>query len=619
MWGRLGVGRRLSPAPQVLGTQTTVVAADEATTDGEVVGGAGAGAAMAAPALSVPQCALSLATDGCLLATTTVRFEWSPVSGANHYLTNKNGEYATTTNTTLDLTIKDFSDYTLEVVAIGSDSNASATSTQNVSVATIPIAINEIAWMGTTASLNDEWFEIKNNTSHTLDLSQWALNAKDGTPNVAMKGTIDPHAYIIFERTNDETVKDVLAHATTTGALNNGGDQLTLSRDSVIFDQTPDGAWVAGATSTRQTMERYSSRESGTDPSNWGTNLGYIKNGTDAAGKPIEGTPGAQNSVSTLINKGQDITSNLTLTPDEERYVVPNQLWVDASSTLVIEPGVTIQFYSGEMWVNGAVLARGTQENPVIFNSFSEKRDGDFWIDNATGTSTFEYAHFENMNNVFAVDGGVLEISDSEFVNTDGGVSAYGKNSRVFIENTRFASSTDDTIGVYNGGVVSIASSTIENQIDDDAIGVYYSSLIMSSTTIDGVHDGNGIGAYYSLVSIASSTVSNTESDALWLSNSTTTIANTVVQGGVLNDSDGVSGISIDGGMAAITNTAVSGFTGGIGIAVSEPKEPVVITGGEVTWNAVGVAMYPDGAAVVSDVSSVHDNGTSESDNIVAW
>ena len=200
-----------------------------------------------APALSVPQC-LFLATDGCLLATTTVRFEWSSVLGAGYYAISKNGSYSTTTENMHDIIAPDYSDYIFEVSAVSANGNTSATSTQKVSIATIPIAINEIAWMGTVASANDEWFELKNNTTHAIDLSQWELNAKVGTPRVKLTGTIAPNAYLIFERTSDTVVKDVTMHQKYTGALGNKGEQLNLSYASTTLDQTPDGKWVADIT-----------------------------------------------------------------------------------------------------------------------------------------------------------------------------------------------------------------------------------------------------------------------------------------------------------------------------------------------------------------------------------
>ena len=35
------------------------------------------------------------------------------------------------------------------------------------------VVISEIAWMGTTASSNDEWIELYNNTSSAIDFAGW--------------------------------------------------------------------------------------------------------------------------------------------------------------------------------------------------------------------------------------------------------------------------------------------------------------------------------------------------------------------------------------------------------------------------------------------------------------
>ncbi|HBB44152.1 MAG: Polymorphic membrane protein [Parcubacteria group bacterium GW2011_GWA1_44_13] len=721
---------------QVLGSQTSTSGVEEIIVVEEAI--EATGAALAAPALSAPQCAQTLATDGCLLATTTVRFEWPAVEGADHYLINKNGEFATTTDSSHDITIKDFSDYTFEVVAIDSEGNPSATSTQAVSVATIPIAINEIAWMGTVASPNDEWFEIKNNTSRTIDLSQWELNAKDGTPHVKLAGTIKPHEYLIFERTDNSVVKDVEAHATTTGALNNSGEQLTLSHDAVVFDQTPDGEWVAGATSTRQTMERYSSREPGTDPENWSTNLGdtrtqqerydcyrkldkqfkdtrecftkgFIKNGTDADGNAIGGTPGAQNSISTLVNKGQNITEDFTLTADEEVYVIPDggNVYVDASSTLTIEPGVTISFYGGQ-WdekqiiIEGTLDAKGTSENPIVFNSFFPNNQiGGIHFSAGASTSTMSYVRMESTNGIMLTDGAKLSIQDSQFVDNYSGVESDGKNT-VTIENTNFKNTEEEPVWAYNGGFVSIASSTIIDTIDGAAIDVSDGvTLNVGSTIIDGAYDwanagieaygsnvsitnstirntiAEGVSAYSSNVLIASSTVSDTMENGMYLYNSSSTIINSTIEdvvgwsgvsaeGGtiliasstiknVLNDGIGLydsistisntvikdgtgDGIEVQGGTATITNATVSGFAGsgiltssfvedvftddgsysGLWTIVTSTVESIVITGGEVAGNAVGVDVSSADSAIISDVY-IHDNGTSEADNIVGY
>ena len=46
------------------------------------------------------------------------------------------------------------------------------------------IIINEVAWMGTTASANSEWIELYNPSNSEVDLTGWTLEAQDGAPNI---------------------------------------------------------------------------------------------------------------------------------------------------------------------------------------------------------------------------------------------------------------------------------------------------------------------------------------------------------------------------------------------------------------------------------------------------
>ena len=44
------------------------------------------------------------------------------------------------------------------------------------------IVINEISWMGTTASSNDEWMELYNASDNDINLDKWILKAEDKSP-----------------------------------------------------------------------------------------------------------------------------------------------------------------------------------------------------------------------------------------------------------------------------------------------------------------------------------------------------------------------------------------------------------------------------------------------------
>jgi 5-methylthioadenosine/S-adenosylhomocysteine deaminase len=139
------------------------------------------------------------------------------------------------------------------------------------------VVLNEIAWMGTLASANDEWIELRNNTSGPVSLAGWTLTAADGTPSITLSGTIPAGGYFLLERTDDNTVPGVAADQIYTGALGNAGEILSL-RDGTTGLQDRVDAWYAGNSSTRQTMQRVDPTLPGDQASSW-------TNG------PVEGTP----------------------------------------------------------------------------------------------------------------------------------------------------------------------------------------------------------------------------------------------------------------------------------------------------------------------------------------
>lgn len=162
------------------------------------------------------------------------------------------------------------------------------------------VVINEVAWMGTAASHTHEWIELLNNTDEAIDLTDWSLEAADGTPNIQLSGVISAHGYFLLERTSDETVSDIPADLIYTGALQNNPEAeiLTLYSDTGQVIDTANGEggpWPAGDNTTKQTMERIDPLAPD-HPDNWCTNDGVTRNGHDAGGNPINGTPRAQNS-----------------------------------------------------------------------------------------------------------------------------------------------------------------------------------------------------------------------------------------------------------------------------------------------------------------------------------
>lgn len=162
------------------------------------------------------------------------------------------------------------------------------------------VVISEVAWMGTQAGANDEWIELYNNTDGDIDLTGWKLQAEDGTPTIALSGTIRAHGFFLLERTDDNTVKDIAADLIygndgSNWALSNSGEKLLLKDPSNIVIDTANGdggPWPAGTPSPKATMERIDLMAPDSD-ANWDTNDGVHRNGLDANNNPINGTPKA--------------------------------------------------------------------------------------------------------------------------------------------------------------------------------------------------------------------------------------------------------------------------------------------------------------------------------------
>ena len=150
----------------------------------------------------------------------------------------------------------------------------------------LDVVINEMAWMGTENSYNDEWIELYNNPSDSINLEGWKLVAEDGTPEINLTGGIPGQGFFLLERTDDETVPDVEADLIYKGSLNNKGEYLKLidDRGKIIDEIDCSSGWFAGDNTFKKTMERKNPLLSGSDSSNWQTS------------QEPGGTPRAENS-----------------------------------------------------------------------------------------------------------------------------------------------------------------------------------------------------------------------------------------------------------------------------------------------------------------------------------
>lgn len=122
------------------------------------------------------------------------------------------------------------------------------------------VVINEISWMGTSESSNDEWIELKNITEEDIPLSGWQLLDKGRQIKVIFTGQdiIPAQGFYLLERTDDNSVSDITADNIYTGSLNDSNEALYLFNSGCQIEDeaiaNPD--WQAGDKEEKKTMER---------------------------------------------------------------------------------------------------------------------------------------------------------------------------------------------------------------------------------------------------------------------------------------------------------------------------------------------------------------------------
>ena len=261
----------------------------------------------------------------------------------------------------------------------------------------LTVVINEIAWMGTKASDWDEWIELYNNTTSSIDLIGWQIK-KDNedfiTISTSTTGTTIISDFYLLERAEKAT--DINADFVYGGQriTNDPCEILSLYNQlGQLIDRTAcrdDGKWFAGDNNTKQTMERIDSSMPGTNFENWANNNLITRNGLDADENKINGTPRAENSISksqteiTQQNLDElfEEFDKIILTYYGNPYITSG-LKIPENKILSIEPGVILKFResgmvyeTGSLIIEGTLLATSSQEKIVFTSIYDENYGG---------------------------------------------------------------------------------------------------------------------------------------------------------------------------------------------------------------------------------------------------
>lgn len=346
-------------------------------------------------------------------------------------------------------------------------------------ISTKPVVINEIAWMGTRGPSSDEWIELYNKTNSDIDLTDWILEAPDGSPKIEFNKNdkdgnndndkdgdkadlktpiIKAKSYFLLERTDDDATSEE-ADWFFTGALDNAkysksdeersqNEGLVLKENEIIIDKV--SVWYAGDNDKKTSMERISSSRGGDDPDNWKNNDEMTFNGKDADDNDILGTPKQKNSVVKIIDGvyGRDV--NFYGFPDVAYLVKSFKL--ESGFVLTVSPGAVVKFNAwteddpalGSMAIYGALIAKGTAENKIYFTSerddsvggdtngdgeatLAEQNDWDAlrFYDSSKG-SQLEYVDIKYAYSAIELNANDLNVANSSISFSENAVYSYG-------------------------------------------------------------------------------------------------------------------------------------------------------------------------------------------------
>jgi hypothetical protein len=224
------------------------------------------------------------------------------------------------------------------------------------------LILSEIAWAGTGASAHHEWIELQNRGDEPVALVGWevrfgsvrVLLGEGGLSTVEARTlSLEPGAFLLLERTHDNTISDIEADVIYRGVLSNGGVQVELvspSGDVVDSVDPSEDGWPAGTAAGEEvpyaTMER-------TPVGGWVSNNGQIRNGLDAEGEPINGTPKQMNSAEAVARYAPSVE---LLRPSEEGLRLSGVVllsWVAADpdgADTALSITVSVSADAGETW-----------------------------------------------------------------------------------------------------------------------------------------------------------------------------------------------------------------------------------------------------------------------------
>jgi hypothetical protein len=263
------------------------------------------------------------------------------------------------------------------------------------------VFISEVAWSGTRASSSDEWIELYNPTLAAVSLDNWRLETPNGPRVIPLSGTIPPQGFYLIQRFSG-TFQDVTADLTYDYfvPLSDSGETLQLKNPGRVVVDTANkagGAWPGGsAGENHPSMERLAKGGSIVADSlyAWVTNSGAVKNGHDAMGNAIYGTPKQANwAFSITITPSPTRTITLTPTPTRTPTSTRTRTPTGTLRTPSPTPMPTLNVVISEIAWMGTSSSNSSDEWVELYNRSAAVVDLSGWSLRSTdGVINIEFA-----------------------------------------------------------------------------------------------------------------------------------------------------------------------------------------------------------------------------------
>ena len=442
-----------------------------------------------------------------------------PDGNITNFIWNLGNETTSTNSSTIIKFFSTSSDLTIFLSVVdnlGATSTATTTQIFVNSREPLSIVVNEISWVGTRASFSDEWIEFYNATSEDIEIINWSifgaktgdcLNFKD-SDGFSMTKILSKNFLIYADR------QESIATSTGQNIVDIWDDKIEMDDNlpgQLRLYDTPNcqgdlidtvgeenGKWFFGNASNSISMERISAITTGATSTNWASNNLITRNGKDAGGNKINGTPKAKNSIlispTTIsfenFNQLFNEFSKLTLTYLGSPYIIGddpngNTFFVLQEKTLNIEPGVVLKFvhsrisgYGSSLEVYGTLKAIGQENKKIIFTVDELGAGNNFWcglhFTSNSSTSELDYTLIEKATAciggfpyvipyVIKVEGSKIILKNSILKDNNPSRGVWLVNSNSEIEGTTFSNFDQDenSIAVFVQG----GNPTIENSI----------------------------------------------------------------------------------------------------------------------------------------------------------